>query len=98
MTKRVIKLTESDLTKIIKKIISEQKKFELVVTQGSTAEGELKGNVMTITTENGQVQKFEVKTALPSGKFMFEYGKDGKYYGYDKNGKQIEIKLLDKAK
>lgn len=96
--KKVIKLTESDLTKIVKKIINEQKKFELVVTQGSNAEGELKGNVMTITTENGQVQKFIVKTALSEGKFMFEYGKDGKYYGYDKNGKKLEIKLLDKAR
>ena len=29
---------------------------------------------------------------------MFEYGKDGKYYGFDKNGRILEITLLDKAK
>jgi hypothetical protein len=91
--KKVIKLTESDLKELVKRVILEQKKFSLVVTQGSTAEGELKNNIMTITTENGQVQSFIVKTALPQGKFMFEYGKDGKYYGYDKNGKKVEILL-----
>ena len=98
MAKKVIRLTESDLAKIVKKVISEQKKFELVVTQGSNAQAELKDNIMTITTEGGQVQKFVVKTALPQGKFMFEYGKDGKYYGFDKNGRKLEIKLLDKVK
>jgi hypothetical protein len=29
---------------------------------------------------------------------MFEYGKDGRYYGFDKNGRKLEIKLLDKVK
>jgi hypothetical protein len=96
MSKKIIKLTESDLKSIIERVITEQKKFPLVVNQGSNAEANLKGNVVTITTESGQVQKFIVKTSLPQGRFMFEHGKDGKYYGYDKNRRKVEIKLLEK--
>ena len=96
--KKVIRLTESDLEQIVKRVIEEQKKFQLFINPGQTAEGELKNNIMTITTENGQVQSFIVKTALPQGKFMFEYGKDGKYYGYDKNGKKHEILFIEKRK
>ena len=78
--KKVIRLTESDLKNLIGRVIEEQKKFNLVVTQGSDAQGNLKDNILTITTESGQVQKFVVKTGLPQGDFMFTYGKDGKYY------------------
>jgi hypothetical protein len=96
--KKVIRLTEADLTKIVKMVIEEQKKFELFVTQGSNAQGNLSKNILTITTESGRQQKFVVKTSLPEGDFMFEYGKDGRYYGFDKNGRKLEIKLLDKVK
>jgi len=92
--KKVVRLTENDLANIVKRVILEQKKFNLVVNQGSRAQGEIKGNLMTITTEGGQVQRFIVKTALPQGRFMFEYGKDGQYYGYDGNGKKIQIYIL----
>jgi hypothetical protein len=40
--------------------------------------------------------KFLVKTKLPQGKFMFEHGEDGKYYGYDSSGKKHEIIVLKK--
>jgi hypothetical protein len=96
--KKVVRLTESDLTRIVKKVISEQKKFSLVVTQGSDAQGNLKGNILTITTESGQVQKFTVKTGLPQGDFLFNHGKDGKYYGVDRKGKKYQIVLLEKIK
>lgn len=97
--KKVIRLTENDLVNLVKRVISEQKKFELFVTQGSDADGLLKDNVLTITTESGREQKFKVKTALQPGKFMFHYGKDGKYYGFDpKTNKKIEIHLLEKIK
>jgi hypothetical protein len=98
MAKKVVQLTENDLINLVKRVITEQKKFELLINQGQTMEGELNGNIMTLTTENGQVQIFLVKTALPTGKFMFEYGKDGNYYGYDKNGKKYGISLLEKRK
>ena len=29
---------------------------------------------------------------------MFEFSKDGKYYGYDKRGKKYEILLIEKRK
>lgn len=97
--KKVIRITEGDLIKIVQNVLNEQKKFKLVVTQGSDAHGNIKKNVLTITTESGTKQKFEVKTALPEGDFMFHYGKDGKYYGFHpKTGKKLEITLLDKLK
>jgi len=97
--KKVIRLTENDLVRLIKKVINEQKKFELIVTQGSDAEASLKDNIVTITTEMGRVQKFKVKTSLPQGKFLFHHGKDGKYYGYNqKTNKKTEIIFLEKIK
>lgn len=97
--KKTIRLNESDLIRLVRKVINEQKKFELFVTQGSDAQGSLKDNVLTISTESGRTQKFKVKTALQPGKFMFHYGKDGKYYGFDpKTNKKIEIHLLEKIK
>lgn len=96
--KKIIKLTESDLVNIVKKVISEQKKFELFINPGQEVEGELLGDLITLTTEMGRTQIFKVKTTLPAGKFMFEYGKDGKYYGFDRKGKKHEIFLLEKKK
>ena len=97
--KKVIRITESDLIKLVQNVLNEQKKFELFVTQGSDAQGKLKENVLTIETESGRTQKFKVKTALKDGSFMFHYGKDGKYYGFDpKTNKKIEIILLEKLK
>jgi hypothetical protein len=97
--KKVIKLTENELVRLVNRVINEQKKFELIVTQGSDAEASLKDNVVTITTEMGRVQKFKVKTSLPEGKFLFHYGKDGKYYGFNpKTNKKTEIIFLEKIK
>jgi len=96
--KKVIRLTESDLEQIVKRVIEEQKKFQLFINPGQTAEAELIGEVLTLFSQMGKNQIFRVKTSLPAGKFMFEYGKDGKYYGYDKNGKKHEILFIEKRK
>lgn len=99
MAKKVIRLTESDLEKIVKKVISEQKKFDLMIRPSQTLQGNLKGGIMTLTSEMGNVQKFKVKAGLPDGDFMFEYGKDGKYYGYHpKTGRKTEILIFEKVK
>jgi hypothetical protein len=94
--KKVIKLTESDLTNIVKRVIKEQKKFDLMIAPGSNAQAQLSGNILTIMTEDGAKQKLQVKTSLPEGRFMFQYGKDGKYYGFDNNNKKYEIFLQGK--
>ena len=102
--KKAIRLTENDLVRLVKRVISEQNKLDIVVTQGSRAHGTLKGKTLTIETENGQVQKFEVTTTLPQGEFMFEHGKDGQFYGYDPNkkkgdvGHKVKITILRKLK
>ena len=95
---KTIKLTESDLLKLVKRVIKEQKTFDLGINPGQSLEGELIGDVLTLTSEMGRVHIFKVKTTLPKGKLMFEYGKDGKYYGYDKAGKKHEIFLIEKRK
>lgn len=102
--KKAIRLTENDLVRLVKRVISEQNKPDIVVTQGSRAHGTLKGKTLTIETENGQIQKFEVTTTLPQGKFMFEHGKDGQFYGYDPKkkkgepGHKVKITILRKLK
>lgn len=96
---KIIRLTESDLKEIVKKVIEEQKKFDLRINPGQRIEGNLKNGIMTLRTEMGNVQKFTVKTGLPDGNFMFEYGKDGKYYGYNSTtGKKTEILIVAKTK
>lgn len=95
---KIIKLTENDLLKLVKRVINEQKKFDLGINPGQSLEGELIGDTLTLTSEMGRVHIFKVKTSIPTGKLMFEYGKDGKYYGYDKNGKKHEILLIEKKK
>lgn len=95
---KIIKLTENDLLKLVKRVINEQKKFDLGINPGQSLEGELIGDTLTLTSEMGRVHIFKVKSSIPKGKLMFEYGKDGKYYGYDKNGKKHEILLIEKKK
>jgi hypothetical protein len=95
--KKVIRLNESDLVNLVKQVIEEQKKFQLNILPGSQAQGKLQNDVLTIETESGKTQKFKVKTSLPQGKFMFLYGKDGKYYGTDpKTKRKTEILLQQK--
>jgi len=98
MTQKIVRLTEGDLINLVKRVITEQKKFELFMNPGQTAEAELIGDMLTIFSQMGKDQIFKVKTSLPKGKFMFEYSKDGKYYGYDKRGKKHEILLIEKRK
>ena len=99
MTKKIIRLTESDLKEIVKKVILEQKKFDLMIRPGQTLEATIKGGIMTLKSEMGNTQTFKVKAGLPDGKFMFEYGKDGKYYGYHpKTGRKSEILIFEKIK
>lgn len=94
---KVIKLTEQDLIKIVKKVITEQKKFDITILPGQQAQANLKAGVMTITTETGNAQRFKVKAGLPDGNFMFEMGKDGKYYGYHpKTGRKTEVLIFEK--
>ncbi len=97
--KKIIKLTESDLKRIVNRVISEQKDKKItIVTPGSNAEAEIKmdaeGNkVLVVKTETGREQSMKVKTALPKGSFMFEMGKDGeRMFGYEpKTKKKFEI-------
>jgi hypothetical protein len=96
---KIIKLTESDLKRIVNRVISEQKDKKItIVTPGSNAEAEIKmdadGNkVLVVKTETGREQSMKVKTALPKGSFMFEMGKDGeRMFGYEpKTKKKFEI-------
>ena len=101
--KKIIKLTESDLKRIVKRVISEQKDRKItIVTPGSNAEAEIKmdaeGNkVLVVKTETGREQSMKVKTALPKGSFMFEMGKDGeRMFGYEpKTKKKFEIYSIE---
>ena len=99
MARKIIRLTESDLTMIVKKVISEQKKFDLMIRPGQTLEANLKNGIMTLRSEMGNTQSFKVKAGLPDGDFMFEYGRDKKYYGYHpKTGRKTEILIFEKIK
>jgi len=95
---KIIKLTENDLIKLVRRVIKEQKTFDLGINPGQTLEGELSGDVLTLMSQMGVVHIFKVKTTLPKGKLMFLFGKDGRYYGYDKRGKKHEIFLIEKRK
>lgn len=100
---KIIKLTETDLKRIVKKVIREQKEKKItVVTPGSNAEAEIKMDtdgtkVLVVRTETGREQSMKVKTALPKGTFMFEMGKDGeRMFGYEpKTKKKFEIFSID---
>jgi hypothetical protein len=100
---KIIKLTEADLQKIVKRVIKEQNapKTITIVTPGQTAEGEIieKGGKKTlkVRTESGREQSISIQTSLPNGKFMFEMGKDGKkMFGYHPTTKKkIEIVALE---
>jgi len=98
MGKKVIRLTESDLKNIVKRVIQEQSMTTIsVVNPGQNAEAEIvdRGGkkLLKVRTESGREQSVFVKTLLPIGKFMFEMGKDGKrMFGFDpKTKKKIEI-------
>ena len=98
MGKKVIRLTESDLKNIVKRVIQEQSMTTIsVVNPGQNAEAEIvdRGGkkLLKVRTESGREQSMFVKTLLPIGKFMFEMGKDGKrMFGFDpKTKKKIEI-------
>lgn len=68
MGQKIIKLTEADLEKIVKKVIKEQK-INVFASPGNSPEGtiglENKQKVLTITTESGRTQKFIVNTLHP---------------------------------
>jgi len=96
--KKTIRLTETDLKAIVKKIIKEQAtKTITIVTPGKNAEAEIvdRGGkkLLKVRTETGREESMMVKTSLPVGPFMFEMGSDGKrMFGYDpKSKKKIEI-------
>jgi hypothetical protein len=98
MTKKIIKLTESDLQKIVKRVIQEQSMSTIsIVNPGQNAEAEIvdRGGkkLLKVRTESGREQSVFVKTMLPIGKFMFQMGNDGKkMFGFDpKTKKKIEI-------
>jgi len=98
MGKKVIRLTESDLKNIVKRVIQEQSMTTIsIVNPGQNAEAEIvdRGGkkLLKVRTESGREQSVFVKTLLPIGKFMFEMGKDGKrMFGFDpKTKKKIEI-------
>ncbi len=96
--KKTIRLPESDLKDIVKRIIKEQfTKTITIVTPGKNAEAEIvdRGGkkLLKVRTETGREESLIVKTSLPIGKFMFEMGSDGKrMFGFDpKTNKKIEI-------
>lgn len=96
--KKVIRLTETDLRKIVEKVLQEQtSKSITIVTPGKNAEAEIvdRGGkkLLKVRTESGREESLFVKTMLPIGKFMFEMGIDGKkMFGFDpKSNKKIEI-------
>ena len=98
MTKKIIKLTESDLQKIVKRVFQEQSMGTIsIVNPGQNAEAEIvdRGGkkLLKVRTESGREQSVFVKTMLPIGKFMFQMGNDGKkMFGFDpKTKKKIEI-------
>jgi len=98
MGKKVIRLTESDLKNIVKRVIQEQSMGTIsIVNPGQNAEAEIllyRGKkLLRVRTESGRKQSAFVKTALPIGEFMFEMGNDGKkMFGFDpKTKKKIEI-------
>ena len=64
MARKIIRLTESDLTMIVKKVISEQKKFDLMIRPGQTLEANLKNGIMTLRSEMGNTQSFKVKAGF----------------------------------
>ena len=98
MTKKIIKLTESDLQKIVKRVIQEQSMGTIsIVNPGQNAEAEIllyRGKkLLRVRTESGRKQSAFVKTDLPIGEFMFEMGNDGKkMFGFDpKTKNKVEI-------
>ena len=44
---KIIKLTENDLLRLVKRVIKEQKTFDLGINPGQSLEGELIGDVLT---------------------------------------------------
>lgn len=70
--KKIIKLTESDLKRLIEKVIKEQKTLDIRVTKGSSAQGTIAlengKKVLTLTYESGlnPDQKFVVETTFPA--------------------------------
>jgi hypothetical protein len=98
MGKKVIRLTESDLKNIVKRVIQEQSMKSIsIVNPGQNAEAEIvdRGGkkLLKVRTESGREQSVFVKTTLPIGKFMFQMGNDGKrMFGFEpKTNKKIEI-------
>lgn len=82
--KKIIRLTESDLVKLVKKVIKEQNSTKkiTIVTPGKNAECTIKKNSdgsksLTVRTETGREQTISVEDDSPVGNFMFEMGSDG---------------------
>ena len=94
MTKKIIRLTESDLTRIVQKVINEQKSHtkKIKLFPGGSVQGSLKikdgKKILTIKYESSPSETFIVDTQLPVGNFMVELGKDGKYYGFNSKTNQ----------
>lgn len=71
MAKKIIRLTEADLEKIVRKVIAEQKTINVIATQGSSPEATLSlengKKMLTVKYESGLTpdQKFEIKTDFP---------------------------------
>ena len=99
MAKKIIKLTETDLKLIVKRILQEQKTQKItIINPGGNAEAEIViekdgRKKLIVRTETGRTQEMYVSTALPKGKFMFEMGPDGKrMFGFEpKTTKKMEI-------
>ncbi len=69
MGQKIVRLTESDLESIVRRIIKEQK-INVIATAGSAPEGNIsvvnKEKVLTVTTESGRTQKFVIQTLHPA--------------------------------
>lgn len=101
MAKKIIRLTESDLTRIVEKVIIEQQSLtkKIKLFPGGSVQGSLNikngKKILTIKYESSPSETFVVDTELPVGNFMVELGKDGKYYGFNsKTNKKMPINII----
>jgi len=102
MAKKIIRLTESDLEKIVRKVIQEQK-IDVLATVGSSPEGtiglENKQKVLTVTTQSGRTQKFIIETTHPvtvEPKPIYMVYKGDNVFHLGKN--KVEAKIIKQLK
>lgn len=108
---KIVKIKESQIKDLVKKIIKEQmakpkpeiinltNKITKVIPDGSS-EADIKmvnnKKLLVINTEMGEHQSMYVKTNLLPGKIHFHLKKDGRMFGIGENNKEFEIFPLNR--